>query len=173
MVAHLREVGTTLTETADREGPPLLQLLNHVHFRVMKRASDAVGGSANLDECEALRALSDGAGHTMGEIADITHTPPPTMTKLINRLVAGGMVYRRTDSVDRRRVFVFLTPHGRSRFHRLQALIDSAVADLSDDLELPELIRELQRRIGPRSESTDVIQRDSTPTTSAVPSDLD
>jgi DNA-binding MarR family transcriptional regulator len=155
MVAHLRSVETALTETADQECPHLLQLLNLVHYRVMKQASDAVGGSANLDECAALRALSDGAEYTMSQIANTTRTPPPTMTKLINRLVESGMVYRRTDSVDRRRVFVFITPRGHSRFQRLQALIDASVADLSDDLELRELVGELQRRIGVEKENTE------------------
>jgi DNA-binding MarR family transcriptional regulator len=139
-----------------------------------KLVSVAVGGSAKLDEWAVLWALSDGVGHPMGQIADITHTPPPTMTKMIDRLVASGLVYRRTDPVDRRRVLVFPTARGRSRYRRLRSLVDASIASLADDEQLRELVGELQRRIGPNPEPADRTQRGLRPKiTVATPPELD
>jgi DNA-binding MarR family transcriptional regulator len=123
-----------------------------------KRVAVAVGGSAKLDEWAVLSALSDGVGHPMSQIATITHTPPPTMTKMIDRFVANGLVYRRTDSGDRRRVLVFVTARGRSRYRRLRSLVDASIANLADDEQLRELVGKLQRLIGPNPEPADRTQ---------------
>jgi DNA-binding MarR family transcriptional regulator len=148
VVAQMTPVGPPTTKTA-RETTPLLQLLNQMHHQIGERVSAAVGGTARLEEWAVLSALSDGAGHSMGDIAGITHTPSPSMTKLVNRLVAADLMYRRIDPVDRRRVLVFLSARGRSRYRRLQSLVDASIADLSDDQQLRDLVGELHRRIGP------------------------
>jgi DNA-binding MarR family transcriptional regulator len=138
-----------------------------------KRVSVAVGGSVKLDEWAVLSALSDGVGHPMRQIADITHTPPPTLTKMIDRLMAGGLVYRRTDPVDRRRVLVFVTVRGRSRYRRLRSLVDASIANLADDEQLRELVGELQRLICPNPERADLTQRGPRPKiTVTTPSEL-
>ena len=145
MGAHLRSVDPAATETADGDHAPLLQLLNDVHHRMVTRAAAAVAGSARLDEWAVLTVLFDGVGHPMSQIAELTHTPPPTLTKLVDRMVASGLVYRRTDTVDRRRVFAFSTARGQQRHRRLQSLIDAAHTDLSDDNQLCELVDEHHR----------------------------
>lgn len=150
--AHLRSVDPAATETADRDHTPLLQLLNDVHHRMVTRAAAAVAGTARLDEWAVLTVLSDRVGHPMSQIAELTHTPPPTLTKLVDRMVASGLVYRRTDTVDRRRVFAFSTARGRQRHRRLQSLIDAAHTDLSDDNQLCELVDELHRRVASNPE---------------------
>jgi len=156
-------VGPPTTKTA-RETTPLLQLLNQVHHQIGERVSAAVGGTARLEEWAVLSALSDGAGHSMGDIAGITHTPSPSMTKLVNRLVAADLMYRRIDPVDRRRVLVFLSARGRSRYRRLQSLVDASIADLSDDQQLRDLVGELHRRIGPNPQPGSGAQRGTRPT---------
>jgi len=135
-----------------------------VHHRIGERVSAAVGGTARLEEWAVLSALSDGAGHSMGDIAGITHTPSPSMTKLVNRLVAADLMYRRIDPVDRRRVLVFLSARGRSRYRRLQSLVDASIADLSDDQQLRDLVGELHRRIGPNPQPGSGAQRGTRPT---------
>jgi len=74
------------------------------------------------------------------------------MTKLVDRMVANGLVHRRTDTVDRRRVFAFSTARGRRLHRRLQSLIDAALTDLSNDDQLCELADELHRRVVPNPE---------------------
>jgi DNA-binding MarR family transcriptional regulator len=111
------------------------------------RIAAAVGGSAKLDEWAVLSVLADDLGHSMGQIAELTHTLPPTLSKLVDRMASSGLVYRRTDPVDRRRVLAFATARGRREHRRLQTLIGAAVADLSDDDQLRELMRALQRSV--------------------------
>jgi DNA-binding MarR family transcriptional regulator len=164
-------VGPPTTKTA-RETTPLLQLLNQVHHQIGERVSAAVSGTARLEEWAVLSALSDGAGHSMGEIAGITHTPSPSMTKLVNRLVAADLMYRRIDPVDRRRVLVFLSARGRSRYRRLQSLVDASIADLPDDQQLRDLVGELHRRIDPNPQPGNETQRGTRPVAVGAPSKL-
>src|SRR4051794_29609672 len=126
MAAQLTSAGSTAGDKTRLDSRPFLQLLNEIHHQIAERVSVALGGRARLEEWTVLSALADGTGHAMGDIADMTHTPPPSMTKIINRLVAGDLVYRRIDPVDRRRVIVVLSARGRSRYRRLQSLVDTA-----------------------------------------------
>ena len=80
-------------------------------------------------------------------VAELTHTPSPTMTKLVDRMVKSGLVRRQTDPPDRRRILAFATARGRRRYERLQFIIDAAIADLIDDDQLRELVGELHRRM--------------------------
>ena len=114
---------------------------------MVTRATAALTGRARLDEWAVLTVLSDNVGHPMSQAAELTHIAPPTMTKLVDRMVASRLVSRRTDPVDRRRVLIFSTARGRQRHRRLQSLIDAALTDLSDDDQLCELVGELHRRV--------------------------
>lgn len=69
-----------------------------------------------------LATLSDGDGMTIGALADIVLFKQPTLTKVVDRLEGDGLVERRSDPEDRRRVLVFITPRGRT-------LIDGLLAD--------------------------------------------
>ncbi len=152
MAAHLRRVGPAAEETTDGNRVSLLRLLDDVHHRMLMQVRFAVGGTARLAEWTVLAALCDGVGHPMSEIAEVTHTLPPTLTKLVDRMVAGGLVYRRTDPLDRRRVLAFSTARGRQQHRHLQTLIDEAGAEFSDDEQLRELVGELHRRVVPNPE---------------------
>lgn len=84
-----------------------------------------------LEEWRVLNILSDGNGHIMTEIADFAMLPAPTLTKLIDRMVAESLVYRRADERDRRRVLAYLTPAGRARHERASALLAADQAGLA------------------------------------------
>ncbi len=49
----------------------------------------------------------------MSEIAEFALMPAPSLTRLIDRMVTDGLVYRTVDARDRRRVLVHLTARGR------------------------------------------------------------
>jgi DNA-binding MarR family transcriptional regulator len=59
---------------------------------------------------------------TMGCVAEHLRQSSATATGIVDRLVRRGLVQRRSDAVDRRRVIVLLTDHG------LQLLGDAGVA---------------------------------------------
>jgi DNA-binding MarR family transcriptional regulator len=136
----------TVTTRADLE-----HLLSAVAHRVTRRLSavlDAQGSS--LEEWRVLTLLVTHDGQSMSVIASFSMLPAPTLTKLIDRMVAANLVYRRRDEQDRRRVLVHLAPHGRALFTRLQGLIrdeqarrDAAVAEVVDPADLSRLLADV------------------------------
>lgn len=59
----------------------------------------------------------------MSAIAAATLLPPATLTKRIDGMVGDGLVHRRVDDTDRRRVLVLLAPRGRTAHNRLARLV--------------------------------------------------
>jgi DNA-binding MarR family transcriptional regulator len=90
--------------------------------------------NCTLDEWRVLKILSDGTGHTMTEVADFAMLPAPTLTKLVDRMVADGLVYRRADDRDRRRVLVYVSLHGRDLYEQASELLAEAEAGLMSAL---------------------------------------
>jgi DNA-binding MarR family transcriptional regulator len=103
-----------------------------------------------LERWHALSLLADGTGHSMAELAGHGLLSPPTLTRLIDSMVADNLVYRKVDERDRRRVLVFATQRGRSLHRRIAARIERCVDDIlprdmsGEDLErLSELLTAL------------------------------
>ncbi len=112
--------------------------------RADKRLSDrlaavlAAGGRA-LDEWRVLALLASRGGQSMSEISCALLLPPPTLTKRIDGMVADGLVHRRVDDRDRRRVLVLLAPRGRTAHQRLSRKVadeHDAVLRLTQSAEL-------------------------------------
>ncbi|SNT23576.1 MarR family winged helix-turn-helix transcriptional regulator [Rhodococcoides kyotonense] len=78
-----------------------------------------------LEEWRVLSLLSDGDGHTMAETADFALLPPPTLTKVVNRLVANNLVHRRSGTVDRRQVLIRNTARGQQKYDALAGEIEA------------------------------------------------
>ena len=83
-----------------------------------------------------LMELWDRDGRTQANLASALGVEPPTVTKMLQRMEAAGLVERRPDVTDRRAMRVFLTPKGR----RLKGRVDKlwtelerrTVGDMSD-----------------------------------------
>lgn len=116
------------------------------------RCLTAAGSS--VKEWQVVSALTERAGRTMTEIADVLSMPAPTATKLIDTMVANNLVFRRGDDTDRRRVLLYLAPRGRDKYERLAPIVAGEQAELSslaDGDDLPELVRllsQLSERVG-------------------------
>ncbi len=67
----------------------------------------------SVEQWRVLSAVADGGGLPMTEIADYALMPAPSLTKLVDRMVADNLVYRRPDPGDRRRVLLHLAARGR------------------------------------------------------------
>jgi DNA-binding MarR family transcriptional regulator len=76
-----------------------------------------------VEQWRILAALSDGHGHSMGDLATAVLMPHPTLTKAVDRLVDDALVYRRQDDTDRRKVAVYLSDRGRTLTRRLDRLV--------------------------------------------------
>jgi DNA-binding MarR family transcriptional regulator len=104
----------------------------------------------SVEQWRILRALSDGRGHSMGDLADAALMPHPTLTKAVDRLVDDALVYRRQDPIDRRRVAVYLSDRGEALVGRLDACVAAhhdAVESAYGRQRTERLMRELSRLV--------------------------
>lgn len=81
-----------------------------------------------------LAALWAEDGLTLSSIAQTTAFDGPTMTGIVDRLEKGGMVRRQRDSLDRRKVTVFLTDSGRDLQRSLRLLVDATERETLEGL---------------------------------------
>jgi DNA-binding MarR family transcriptional regulator len=123
-------------------------LLSHVERRVAEllRAALAPEG-CDVEEWRVLNLLSEGSGYPMAVVADHVGLRPPALTRLVDRLVANNIVYRRVDLEDRRRVRLFLTPRGKSLHRRLATVIERSQTELFASSHDKELLQDLLLRL--------------------------
>jgi DNA-binding MarR family transcriptional regulator len=72
-----------------------------------------------LPQVVCLRAIEKlearGIGITVVEVSEAVQLSPPTVSRIIDRLVAGKLVVRERSTTDRRKVNISLTARGRER----------------------------------------------------------
>jgi DNA-binding MarR family transcriptional regulator len=96
---------------------------------LLERAGRVVG--ERLDRAIGRDGVtSDAEGHTMGELAERMEMNPPTLTKLIDRMVGKSLVQRAADPEDSRRVLVYATDGGLDLLEELQGKVDEHHAAL-------------------------------------------
>ncbi|TMR97187.1 MarR family winged helix-turn-helix transcriptional regulator [Nonomuraea basaltis] len=107
------------------------RLLTLVERSVVQRLGAALKeDNASIEEWRVLSLLGDGNGHAMIEIAEFAMLPPPTLTKIIDRMVSLTLVHRRVDEADRRRVLVFATDRGRQALEKWTATVERQYNDI-------------------------------------------
>jgi DNA-binding MarR family transcriptional regulator len=126
-----------------QEAAASVQRLSALLGRVKRDLTLRIGAALDEEGCavdrwHALSLLADGSGHPMAELAAHSLLSPPTLTRLIDAMVADNLVYRKVDERDRRRVLVFVTRRGATLHQRLAALIerrrdDILPRDMSDE----------------------------------------
>ena len=115
----------------NRFDPHLGLLLERAGRVVGERLDRAFGrDGVTSDHRRVLRLLADGEGHTMGDIAERLQMNPPTLTKLVDRMVGKSLVQRSADPEDSRRVLVYATDAGLALLHELQGKVDQHHAAL-------------------------------------------
>lgn len=111
-------------------------LLAMAERTVTQRLESVLRASADLstEQWRVLTMLADGSGHPMSEIAAFAMVPPPTLTKIIDRLIERTLVYRRVDTEDRRRVLVFLSTRGAELYRVAGAEVAETERELAEAL---------------------------------------
>lgn len=97
-------------------------------------AEDLQREGASPEQYRVLERLDTRQGRAMNEISNETLVPPPTLTKIVDRLVDANLVHRRNDPLDRRRVLILLTPRGRALRQRLEDVVRAHHRRLDDRL---------------------------------------
>jgi len=75
-----------------------------------------------IEVMRILDAVTESAGMAMGPLALRVLVDAPTLTKIIDRMVSDGLVYRTPDLGDRRRVIVVATDKGQTLQQKLQSI---------------------------------------------------
>lgn len=126
--------------------------LSRAERRVSRRLADVVTAhGTTVEEWRVLAVLVDGLGRPMRELAEAAAVPGPTLTKIVDGMVATALVDRHADAGDRRRVLVSLTARGRSLHRRLGPLVQAESTSLEERVgvtEIAELTRLLERLLG-------------------------
>ena len=99
-----------------------------------------------VDQWRVLRALGDGGGHLMGELAGALLSPSPTLTRLVDGLADLALVYRRQPERRPPAGAGAPVPPGRAAPRRLDALVDAHQRDLRASPEWAP-VREGLRRL--------------------------
>jgi DNA-binding MarR family transcriptional regulator len=80
----------------------------------------------SLTQLNALRAVERGAC-SAGELAQQVGVPPSSLSRILERLEQRGLVERRTDPADRRRVRIALLPSGAATLAELRDVTATAL----------------------------------------------
>lgn len=141
--------------SSTRPNPALALVLSQAERSIVRKLAQIIKSrGSTIEQWRVLSVLGDGHGHPMKEIADLVFVPPPTLTRIIDSMIADNLVYRRVDPDDRRRVLIFSSARGRKLLARLTSDIeryesDLAAADSELDLHqlaalLTQLIKQVQ-----------------------------
>jgi DNA-binding MarR family transcriptional regulator len=132
----------------------LAQVLSQAEHGITRRLARVLEEeNCTVEQWRALVLLSDGVSHSMSEVVEFVLLPAPTLTRLIDRMVADNLAYRKADPQDRRRVLVHITPRGRALHRRLTKRIEGsqavilAEADPGDVAQLAALLTDLADRL--------------------------
>jgi len=90
-----------------------------------------------IEAWRILETLETGERLTMGQLADVALMNPPTLTKLVDRMVSDGLVHRQVARHDHRQINVLATALGRKRMLRIRREVEGQDADLLQNLGRP------------------------------------
>lgn len=106
-------------------------------MRISLYAADRIGG-VSVVQLRALTVLYHQGQANLGQLADDLGVTVSTTSRLVDRLVAAGLVDRRAAAHTRREISLRLTPRGRSTLARYDDLrlisLHECLDGLPDDL---------------------------------------
>ena len=128
-------MGLTQTSLRDRSSRPqlgevlefmrLVWGLDHALQKTSKRMTRKLGvtGPQRL----VIRVVARFPGLPAGQLADLLHIHPSTLTGILGRLEGQGLLSRRVDARDRRRILLGLTRKGRELDTDSEGTVEAAV----------------------------------------------
>ena len=135
-----REAGASSDDSLDE----LANTLVANGLRFSRAAGRSAGGNRSLISVRVLANLRHGGPLRVGELAARESVSQPTMTGLVNRLAADGLVERRSDASDARASVIALTNAGMAELECSRAASAESVRPALDALEAEDL-RTLER----------------------------
>lgn len=77
-----------------------------------------------------LRVLWQHERIALGDLAELTLIPPPSLVGVVDRLTKSGLADRSRSATDRRIVYVFATGRGKALESEVRPRVDKAYAEL-------------------------------------------
>ena len=133
-----------------RGSTDVVLLLGRAERLLSRRLAAALDAErCSPDAWRVVALLSGGGGHCMTELSGLSLLPPSSLTRLVDQLVEEGLVHRRGDELDRRRIRVHLSPRGRRLHDRVDAGIRGSLAGLPIGAELLDRLGDLVAALDP------------------------
>lgn len=124
--------------------PYWINRLGFVLRRDLQNRFRKAGFRLGVEEWPILLLLWQADNRTTGELASITVKDQTTMTRLLDGMVRKGLLTRRPDDKDRRKVRVSLTDGGRAMEASLVPIAAGMIADSQQGIDATDL--EVTRR---------------------------
>jgi DNA-binding MarR family transcriptional regulator len=102
--------------------------LNHALEKLSSRMEKSIGVSAQ--QRLVIRCIGKYPGMSAGQLAALLHVDPGTVSAALKRLEEKGLLKRRRDPRDNRRVVLALTAKGRALDVPVEGTVEGAVARL-------------------------------------------
>ena len=90
-----------------------------------------------------LKLLADNGNMTMGEAASALSIQPPTVTKMVNRLSAAGLVRTEVVDRDRRKISISMTDAARNKIEEIDAIWAELETEALNQVEPQQLRSQL------------------------------
>lgn len=124
-------------------------LVNDV-ARLLKTYADQRARQFGMTRAQwaVLARLEHHEGLKQAELAEMLDLQPITLTRLVDRLAASGLIERRSDPADRRAKRLYLTPQARPLMNRLADLGADMMGTVLEGFDLAtieRMIAELSR----------------------------
>ena len=111
--------------------------LRLVLLRIARNIRTHSIGDVTQSQVAVLATLSRHGDSTIGQIAEHEHVQPPSASRIVSNLERKGLVVRRADGADRRRVLIGLSPQGEAYLAEVRragtSWLGSRLAELDDD----------------------------------------
>lgn len=134
-----------MARNAKRQAPSLQELLTEASRRATADLERIVGREGlPVEFWRVLEVLADESGRSMSELAEAVSMKLPSLSKLIDRMVAQALVQRAPDPDDQRRVLVYVSDIGLAKVRDLQGRVRRQRSSLESSLG-PQGGRELRR----------------------------
>jgi DNA-binding MarR family transcriptional regulator len=90
-----------------------------------------------------LKLLAERGEMTMGQAASALSIQPPTVTKMVNRLAAAGLVRTEVMDRDRRKISISMTPAARAKIDEIDAIWEELETEALEEVEPDQLRSQL------------------------------
>src|SRR3954454_17281287 len=142
------------TDLRAADDPDALAMADRLRLsatRLARRLRQESGTDLTPSQLSALAAINAHGPLTLGALAEVERVAPPSVTKVLSKLEAAGLVARQADERDRRVVRVVTTAAGDQLLADVRERKDAWLA-----ARVAEMTAEERRRV---ADALDVLER--------------